>query len=135
MPILDSRRKISPLDLNKNVKIGVAFPLDEVNLFEGTQTVKEQVKSNLINLLLTVKGERVNQPRFGVGIRNLLFENKVNLEGLNENIKNQINIYIKEISLINVTVRESQDGHKIFIIISYRFKSDGTRDAVQLNFN
>jgi phage baseplate assembly protein W len=134
MPILNSRRRISPLDLNKNVKIGVAFPLDEVNLFTGTQTVKEQVKSNLINLLLTVKGERVNQPRFGVGIRNLLFENKINLDGLKENIKNQINIYIPEISLINVIVRESEDGHKIFIIVSYRFISDGITDAVQLNF-
>ena len=117
MPILNSRRRISPLDLNKNVKIGVAFPLDEINLFTGTQTVQEQVKSNLINLLLTVQGERVNQPRFGVGLRNLLFENKIDLDGLKENIKSQINIYIPEISLINVVVRESIDGHKIFIVI------------------
>ena len=87
MPILSSRRRINPLDLNKNIKIGVAFPLDEVNLFTGTQTVKEQIKSNLINLLLTVKGERVNQPKFGVGLRNLLFENKIDLDGLKENIK------------------------------------------------
>ena len=135
MPILNSRRRISPLDLNKNGKIGVAFPLDEINLFTGTQTVQEQVKSNLINLLLTVQGERVNQPRFGVGLRNLLFENKIDLDGLKENIKSQINIYIPEISLINVVVRESIDGHKIFIVISYKFKSDGTNDAVQLNFN
>ena len=135
MPILNSRRRISPLDLNKNVKIGGAFPLDEINLFTGTQTVQEQVKSNLINLLLTVQGERVNQPRFGVGLRNLLFENKIDLDGLKENIKSQINIYIPEISLINVVVRESIDGHKIFIVISYKFKSDGTNDAVQLNFN
>ena len=135
MPILSSRRRINPLDLNKNIKIGVAFPLDEVNLFTGTQTVKEQIKSNLINLLLTVKGERVNQHKFGVGLRNLLFENKIDLDGLKENIKNQINIYVPEISLINTVVRESIDGHKIFIVISYRFKSDGTSDAVQLNFN
>ena len=107
MPILNSRRRISPLDLNKNVKIGVAFPLDEVNLFTGTQTVKEQVKSNLINLLLTVKGERVNQPRFGVGIRNLLFENMINIcgckrkwtveyciETICNNIKEMVNLFI-----------------------------------------
>ena len=29
MPIIQSIRRINPLDLNKNVKIGVAFPLDE----------------------------------------------------------------------------------------------------------
>ena len=54
MPIIQSSRRINPLDLNKNVKIGVAFPLDETNMFSGTETVKEQTKANLLNLLLTV---------------------------------------------------------------------------------
>ena len=53
MPIINSTRRISPLDINKNVSIGVAFPLDDNNMFKGTQTLKEQVKSNLLNVLLT----------------------------------------------------------------------------------
>ena len=59
MAYVNGNRRISPLDINKNVTIGVAFPLDDVNMFKGTQTLKEQVKSNLINLLLTEPGERV----------------------------------------------------------------------------
>ena len=58
MPYIQSTKRINPLDLNKNVTVGVAFPLDDVNLFQGTQTVKEQIKSNLINVLLTDKGEQ-----------------------------------------------------------------------------
>ena len=54
MALVKGIRRISPLDLNKNVTIGVAFPLDETNIFSGTETVKEQVKANLINLLLKV---------------------------------------------------------------------------------
>ena len=50
MPLIRSRR-ISPLNINKNVTIGVAFPLDENNMFKGTETIEEQNKSNLINLL------------------------------------------------------------------------------------
>ena len=76
MPIVNSTRRISPLDINKNVSIGVAFPLDDTNMFKGTQTLKEQVKANLINLLLTQPGERVNEPNFGVGLKHLLFEQK-----------------------------------------------------------
>ena len=34
----------------------------------------EQVKSNLKNLLLIRKGERIFQPNFGSGIHELLFE-------------------------------------------------------------
>ena len=71
MPIIQSIKKISPLDINKNVRVGVAFPLNDVNIFKGTKTVKEQVKSNLINVLLTEPGERINIPNFGVGLKNL----------------------------------------------------------------
>ena len=39
MPIIKGIRRINPLDLNKNVTIGVAFPLDETNMFSGTETV------------------------------------------------------------------------------------------------
>ena len=74
MPRILPSRRINPLDLNKNIKIGVAFPLDEINMFSGTETVKEQIKANLLNLLLTYPGERINLPNFGVGIKNLLFE-------------------------------------------------------------
>ena len=77
MPIIQSIRRVSPLDVNKNVRVGVAFPLDEVNLFNGTQTVKEQVKSNLVNVLLTERGERINEPNFGVGLKKILFETNV----------------------------------------------------------
>ena len=44
MTYINGNRRISPLDINKNVTIGGAFPLNEVNMFKGTQTVKEQVK-------------------------------------------------------------------------------------------
>ena len=52
MPIIQGIRRINPLDLNRNVKIGVAFPLNEVNITTGTQTVNEQLKTNFLNLLL-----------------------------------------------------------------------------------
>ena len=64
MPIVNSTRRISPLDINKNVSIGVAFPLDDTNMFKGTRTLKEQVKSNLINVLLRLPGERI-YPDYG----------------------------------------------------------------------
>ena len=135
MPIKDSIRRISPLDINKNVKIGVAFPLDDTNMFRGTQTLKEQVKANLINLLLTQAGERVNEPNFGVGLKNYLFEPQIDKESLNEKINNQINYYIPEISLIDSIVDTTDNEYTIFIKIIYSINSDNTTDAIQLNFN
>ena len=134
MAYINGNRKINPLDINKNITIGVAFPLDEVNMFKGTQTVKEQVKSNLINLLLTEPGERVNEPNFGVGLKKVLFEQNINKEELEEKINFQINFYIPEITLIEASVGSINNENKIFITISYRFKLDGSTDALTTTF-
>jgi len=134
MAYINGKRRINPLDINKNVTIGVAFPLDEVNMFKGTQTIKEQVKSNLINLLLTEQGERVNEPNFGVGIKNLLFQQSINKEELEEKINFQINFYIPEITLISASVGSINNENQVYITISYRFKTDGSTDAVTTTF-
>ena len=135
MPIIQSTRRINPLDLNKNIKIGVALPLDEKNMFSGTETVIEQIKTNLINLLLTQPGERINLPNFGVGIKHILFEQNIDLESLKEKIQNQINIYIPNINLGNITLTESEDKHTISIILTYNYLLDNTEQSIQLNFN
>ena len=134
MAYINGNRRISPLDINKNVTIGVAFPLDNVNMFKGTRTVKEQVKTNLINLLLTEPGERINEPSFGVGLKNLLFEQNINKEDLEEKINFQINFYIPEIQLISVEVGEIGDDHRVYLTISYQFKADGSTDALTTTF-
>ena len=77
MAIVRSIRRINPLDANKNVvTIGVALPLNPNNIFQGTPTTKEQVKTNLLNLILTEKGERLMHPNYGLGVKNLLFEHR-----------------------------------------------------------
>ena len=135
MPIIKGIRRINPLDLNKNVTIGVAFPLDETNLFNGTETIKDQNKANLINLLLTHPGERVNLPKFGIGVKNLLFEQQVNLELLKEKITTQTSRHIPQIEVIDVKTGILKDKHTVFVSITYRSLLDQQDDSIQLNFN
>ena len=135
MAYLRENRRVNPLDINKNVTIGVSFPLNEVNLFKGTKKIKEQIKTNLINLLLTEPGERLYIPNYGIGLKGLLFEPNIDPENVHSKINQQINFYIPEISLINTQVNFVEDKHKLFITISYRSNLDGSNDAIQLNFN
>ena len=134
MPIIQGIRK-HPLDSNKNVRVGVAFPLNDDNIFNGTQTVKEQVKSNLVNVLLTERGERINEPNFGVGLKKILFETNVDTAELNSRISQQIEIFIPEITLLETVVDSLPDENKIFIKINYIFNLDSTVDSIQLNFD
>ena len=135
MPIITGIKRKSPLDLNNNIRIGVAFPLDENNMFKGTETVMEQAKANLINNLLTYPGERVNLPNFGVGLKRLLFEQNINLENLKVKIQTQANTYVPNIQVTNVQISMSEDKHTIFITVTYKSTLDVSEDAIQLNFN
>ena len=132
---LNNVRRINPLDLNKNLTLGVAFPLDERNLNQGTQTTKEQIKTNLVNLLLTEPGERLHLPAYGVGIKKLLFSQVTDSRTLNNAINKQINTYIPQVNLIDSISNFSEADYLLYIKIIYSYNIDSIRDAIQLNFN
>ena len=135
MPILQGPKRIDPLDINKNVKIGVAFPLDETNLFQGTSTFKEQAKTNIINVLLTEPGERINLPDYGLGLKGMLFQNDIDLEALKNNAQTQISRWVPNIVLIDVKTKISTDKHSFSLNITYIYSLDGSSDSIELNFN
>ena len=65
---------VREIDRDDDIYVGVEFPLDFSNegFLRKTKNVRQQVKSNIRNLLLTSKGERVFQPNFGSDLKNLL---------------------------------------------------------------
>ena len=70
-------RSALELDLDPDVTIGLGLPMkhdDNNGFFPGTQTTLSQTGSNIRNLLLTNKGERVGQPTFGADLMKVLFE-------------------------------------------------------------
>ena len=142
MAILERRNiKINPIDLPQNdkVAVGVTFPFDGPAVFNSSYTTKEQVKSNLINLLLTSPGERVMNPSFGVGIRNLLFEQVIEKELIKNRIIDGAQLNIPEIEIVDLFIkRENQETtpeiHTVRIAIYYKVLADRSTDSVLLNF-
>ena len=63
-------------DLNPDVFIGVSLPLDygSQGFFNKTRTTLEQTRSNIRNLLLTIKGERLGNPTFGSDLMRIIFD-------------------------------------------------------------
>ena len=120
---------------NPNKTIGVAFPLDDKNMFFGTLTAKQQAKANLLNCLLTFPGERLMLPEFGVGLKKLLFEQNIDLESLKEKIEKQVEFYLPNLNIREVNTTRSEDEHSIFISITYSVKSTGETDTIQINYN
>jgi phage baseplate assembly protein W len=128
--------RVNPLDLQKNIVIGISLPFNAPGVFNKTYSTKDQVKSNLINLLLTDKGERIMNPEFGADIRKSLFENITdsNIELLKFKISDAINIFIPEIILGNIDIISDFDYNTLDITISYRLIISNTPDQVTVQF-
>ena len=142
MPILERRNiRINPIDLPQNdkVAVGVSFPFDGPAVFNQSFTTKEQVKSNLLNLMLTSPGERLMNPNFGIGIRDLIFENVIDQESLQNRIIDSALEYVPEVEILNVNVQRvsettSPEVHQLRLTIGYALVANDQQDAIQLNF-
>lgn len=97
--------------------IGVTLPFNNSGgIFNYSYTNRDQVFSNLKNLLLTNKGERYMEPDFGTGIRSLLFENISDEEEFKDRLKGEIESAISQwmpyliIQTIQVELNMNDDG-------------------------
>jgi len=107
------------------------FPLqidDYVGAYSLNTTLKEVVKQNFINLMLTAPGERIADIEFGVGLRNFLFElNTTELRGqIGSRIASQTNKYMPFVQLSTVSFNKSQllNGYEDqILIISIEFSA------------
>jgi phage baseplate assembly protein W len=126
--------EIKPIDLQPKKALGVRLPFSKVGSpFILNYTTIDQVKSNLINVLLTSPGERFNEPLFGVGIYDQIFKQEVNSETLKERIRRQTDLFIPEVEILNLEI--SQTEHVVTIKVIYRLLANNAMDAITLTLN
>jgi phage baseplate assembly protein W len=129
--------RIDPRDLDKNKAIGVSIPFNGGGVFKSTFSTKDQIKSNLINLLLTYKGERVLNPQFGADLPRLLFEpiNNDTLVKIENQIVTSVSTYIPEITITNIEITPDTDENTIYVNVIYQLKLSGTTDNIIIDFS
>ncbi len=123
---------VDPRDLQKTA-IGVRLPFNNPSAFQPTYSTAEQIKFNLINLLLTNKGERIENPEFGADIKKELFEqiDEDTFESLKNKIIDSVSIFIPEVTLTNITITPLTDSNTIGINVEYKLKTSG--ELLKLN--
>ena len=131
--------QVNPLDLQGNVAIGVSLPFSgPAGPFNSTYSTQTQIKSNLLNLLLTNKGERIMNPEFGADLGKALFEGIT--DDIRELIVNLINtnvaIFVPEVQLIDILVEDAPqyNNNAVSITIKYRIKISQNADQVTVQF-
>jgi len=129
--------KIDPLDLRKNIAIGVSLPFNgPAGPFNKTYSTQEQAKSDLINLLLTNKGERVFNPDFGTDLRLVLFEPITEdiIPIIKDLVTTSVNTYVPAVIVSDITVKKDEDQNTISIVVTYRMRVSGQSDQITVQF-
>ena len=124
--------KINPIDLKKNVAVGVTLPIGGAGVFQSSYTTEEQAISNLKNLVLTRKGERPFQPLFGTDVYSLLFEQIGGFieDNLRASIKEDINFWLPYILLSDVIVEANPDSNRVSISLNFRVTETGANQTI-----
>lgn len=129
--------RVNPLDLQGNIAIGVSLPFNGPSgPFNSTYSTKDQIKSNLINLLLTNKGERIMNPEFGCDLKSVLFEGITDdtTTLIQELINTNVTIFVPQVQLIEIIVNNSPDTNIIGVTVKYKLKISGTSDQITVQF-
>ena len=132
--------RIDPLDLQGDIAIGISLPFNGPSgPFNSTYSTKDQIKSNLINLLLTNKGERIMNPEFGCNLKSVLFEGitEDNFEIIRNLIEKNISIFVPQVTILDIIIEDSvdyNDINTISITIKYFITISGNPDSITLQF-
>jgi phage baseplate assembly protein W len=123
----DKTVKLSNTNIS-DYAIGLTLPLQM-----GTQTFNqsydnlEQLKSNVKNLLLTNRGERLAQPLFGTNLRELLFEQNTDdiKSQIYESIENAIEFWLPQLEISSIDIESNnslKDSNTINVSIVFTAK-------------
>lgn len=117
--------------------LSVKFPLSisQQGDFSLNENVKDMVKQNFKNLLLTIPGERIMIPDFGVGVSKFLFEQigYGTLEAITSVINVQVSKYMPYIQIIDIETSASDDTEELVSIkIKYFIKPLSESDILEI---
>ena len=128
-------KKINPLDRQPRKAVGVDLPFSGDVVFNSTFQTKDALKVNLINYLLTNKGERPLNPGFGAGIREFLFANinQEELEDIKETISTNITRFFPNIKPTRLEVTSDPDTNIINFFLRYAIADQNIEDELLIN--
>lgn len=117
----------------KEQKYGIKFPInvdsDEKTLFDLNYTRAEQIKSEIMHLIFTPKGQRVRNIMFGTRLIQFLFSpsDSDTFSDIVSEIKETVKMWIPDCNIKDVQIAEDEEGIDIYVKIAYTLQElDGS---------
>jgi phage baseplate assembly protein W len=113
---------------------GIKYPFtnesDSLTFFDLNETKEESVRSMLLHIILTPKGQRLKHPNFGTDIIKFIFEpnDSDTWEDIKEEIRTQVSLYLPEVVFNDIKIiHNTEEENSIYLMIEYTVNSNGVR--------
>lgn len=135
----------------RKATLGISFPFqnsDSGDFFLMTDTAQQEIKSNLIHLLLTKKGNRYMMPKFGTNLYQYIFEplDDRTIAKVENEIHDAIETYVPNLKVNKIIILKlgddgfdvsgDQAAHTIKIKLDYSIeqKTFEFKDSITIGF-
>jgi len=126
--------RLNPQDVGQKKGIGINVLFNNnTNVFNQTFTTKEQVKSNLINYILTDKGERFFNPQFGGNLRASLFEPDTTFDSVAARLETEIIAFIPNIIIRDIIIKKQSDLNLINLVLEYSINNQNDNLVINVS--
>lgn len=118
---------------------GIKYPFtnkDFQNFFlDVNDDDKGKVRSQIMHVIFTPKGQRIREPEFGTDLIRYIFEpnDDVTWAGLKNEITDAVQIYVNNVSLNDIQIAKSEDeNNTVYVRIDYSVKQGNkvTKDSI-----
>ena len=103
--------------------------------FGAGDSVDEEIRGKIIQVLFTARGERIHQPEFGCGLLDLVFDpnNEILAAATQFTIGQALTRWLRdEIAVDRVEIRPEEEN--LVVEVSYTKRTDLERAAVRIQF-
>jgi phage baseplate assembly protein W len=111
---------------------GIKYPFseesDDLTFFDMNETKQDGIKSMLLHIILTPKGQRLRRPNFGTDLIKYVFEpnDSSTWSIIKEEIRKQIALYLPEVSFEDIAIKHNlEEENSIYVEIDYSINQNG----------
>lgn len=105
---------------------GIKYPFtvtnDENYFTDVNYTLKDKVKSLLMHVIFTPKGQKIRDPEFGTNLIKFIFEPNDNesWESVKNEIMDVVKKYINSVTINDISMLETNDdSHQLYVRVDY----------------
>ena len=136
MAVILGKKLVNDTKDYNDYAVGITLPIQIGNTaFNQSFSIADQAKSNIKNLLLTKKYERVMQPELGSGLQELLFEfNDDDLSGsIEDTIVNALSLWLPYVTVDSIIIEQTnelRDMNSINVSIKFKILNNTSLEVV-----